>query len=314
MHSCRVCGNMVNNLHFDVNEMLRGTRDVFQYMECGRCKCIQIVKPPADMSSYYDNSYYGSFSNQKKNLFVEWLRETRDRYSIRRNTSFIGKILSWIRPLTPDFTIIGEYATITSKILDVGCGSGAYIRNLRRIGFKNATGIDPFLKEDLHFECGLAILRSYIEDVKDSYDVILSHHSLEHSPQPLDMLVAIKKALAPGGVCILTVPVAEDLYRKYKSNCYLIQAPQHFYLFSIESIKILTAKAGFNIKSIIRESSTNFEWYILSELWKQNISSNESEGRRNQFLSKSKRNELRKEFLKMEKEQKGDNVIFVLST
>lgn len=312
MESCNVCGNTSKNLHFNAKEMLRGTRDVFQYIECGECKCIQIVNPPADMSSYYDNSYYESFSRQTKNLFLDWVREIRDKYAIRRKTGFIGRVLSWIRPLPPDFTIVGKYATNTSKILDVGCGSGSYIRILRRIGFENVTGIDPYLKEDQHLKCGLTILRSYIEDVKDLYDVILSHHSLEHVPHPLDTLVAIRKALAPGGVCILTVPVAEDLYRKYKSDCYLIQAPQHFYLFSIESIKILASKAGFSIKSIIRDSNANLEWYIQSELWAQNISSNESAGRGVRLLSKSKRKELRLEFTKIKKNQKGDNVVFVL--
>lgn len=312
MTVCRVCGNAEENHIFEVKEMLRGTRDVFKYMECGTCKCVQIINPPVDMTAYYDNHFYGSFSNQRKNRITELMRRIRNRYAIRKQGDLIGMVFSKIKPLPRYFTIVGEHATAASRILDVGCGAGSYVSNLREIGFENATGIDPYIKDDLHLANGGVIRKSYIEDVKDSYDVILSHHSLEHVPHPLDTLVAIRQRLSPGGVCILTVPVAENLYRKYRSDCYLIQAPQHFYLFSIDSLHILATKAGFLIESIFREFDSNFEWYVSSELWSQNVASNEFEGTGIKFLSNSKQQEIKSEYLRLKRNQQGDNVIFVL--
>lgn len=312
MLACRVCGNYEENYFFDAKEMLQGTRTVFNYMECGICRCVQIISPPEDMAAYYDNLSYGSFLQQRKSSLTELIRRTRNRYAIRKIGGLVGMLLSKMKPLPRDFTIIGEHATVSSRILDVGCGAGAYVNDLHEIGFEQATGIDPFIKEDLYYKNGTVIRKSYIEEVSDSYDVILSHHSLEHVPHPLDTLIAIRKKLIPGGVCILTVPVAENLYRKYKSDCYLIQAPQHFYLFSIESINILASNAGFLIESTIREADTNFDWYVTSELWAKDIASNEFEGSATRSLSCSKRLELKNEFQSLKKSQQGDNVIFIL--
>jgi 2-polyprenyl-3-methyl-5-hydroxy-6-metoxy-1,4-benzoquinol methylase len=312
MRACRVCNNCEGNYFFVAREMLKGTRAVFQYMECGACRCLQIISPPEDMSGYYDNHSYGSFLKHRKFFFKDWIRRVRNRYSIRRIGGLAGLFLSTVKPIPRDFTIVGEYATTASRILDVGCGAGSYVNDLREIGFKNAAGIDPYIKENLYYTNGTVILKSYIEDVSDSYDVILSHHSLEHVPNPLGTLIAIRQRLSLGGICILTVPVAESLYRKYKSDCYLIQAPQHFYLFSIKSINILAMQAGFSIESIIREADTNFDWYVSSELWSQNIASNEFKKPITGSLSESKLLEFKHEILKLKKEKLGDNVIFIL--
>jgi len=314
MAACRICGNVEKNHVFDVKEMLRGTRAIFQYMECNSCKCVQIISIPKDMSSYYDNDVYGSFSSRKKDLVSEALRQLRNKYAIRKKGGLLGSVLSWVKPLPRDFTIVGEYADKDSQILDVGCGAGDYVDDLVKIGYRNASGIDPFIGKDLVLESGGSVTKSYIEDVKGTYDIVLSHHSLEHVPNPLNTLVGIRKALTVGGVCILTVPVAENLYRKYGSNCYLIQAPQHFYLFSIESIRILAQKAGFSIESVIREIDTNFAWHVTSSLWEQDIASNEFQGTGIQLLNYDVRDELSREFERLKQNDRGDNVIFILKS
>jgi 2-polyprenyl-3-methyl-5-hydroxy-6-metoxy-1,4-benzoquinol methylase len=309
---CRICENSKDNKFFAAKEMLQGSREAFQYIECASCKCVQIINPPDNMINYYDNNSYGSFSKPNLGLAKNAIRRIRNAYAIRNTGGLIGNLISKMKPLPRDFTIIGDYATTSSQILDVGCGIGSYIKDLREIGFKNATGIDPYIKEDLHHEDGTLIRKKYIEDVDEIYDVILSHHSLEHTPNPLKTLIAIKNALAPNGVCILTVPVAEDLYRKYGADCYLIQAPQHFYLFSIESIKILAKQAGFTIKSAIREIDTNFPWYVYSELWKGNIATNEIKGEAINSLPHNVQRDIKIEIQKLKSKGHGDNLIFIL--
>lgn len=292
--------------------MLQGTRKAFQYMECFSCKCVQIIDAPDNMNDYYNNDSYGSFTESNNHFFKKMIRRFRNGAAIRKSGGLIGRIISTIKPLPLDFTIVGEYATAESRVLDVGCGIGSYVKDLREIGFKSTTGIDPYIKADLHHADGTLIRKKYIEEVQESYDVILSHHSLEHTPKPLETLKAIKNALVPNGICILTIPVAEDLYRRYGADCYLIQAPQHFYLFSIESIKILAKNAGFSVKSTIREIDTNLSWYINSELWKNNIATNEVHGEASNALPASKVLEIKEEIHKLKKSNKGDNLIFIL--
>lgn len=58
MHSCRICGNAHQNQRFAAREMMFGSRDKFDYLECARCDCLQIEEVPADLSQYYPANYY----------------------------------------------------------------------------------------------------------------------------------------------------------------------------------------------------------------------------------------------------------------
>ena len=120
--------------------MMRGTRAKFDFLECGSCGTVQLMASDLDMSAYYDNSVYGSFSPQNRSSLKTSIRRIRNEYAILGRKRLLGALLNHITPLPPDFTIIKEYATTTSKILDVGCGAGAYIRDLADIGFSNVVG------------------------------------------------------------------------------------------------------------------------------------------------------------------------------
>lgn len=47
---CRVCSNIKNNVTYEVPEMMYGTRETFTYFQCARCRCLQIVEIPSDMT------------------------------------------------------------------------------------------------------------------------------------------------------------------------------------------------------------------------------------------------------------------------
>ena len=248
MNSCRICGNAENNLTFTAPEMMQGTRVEFKYIECRACACVQIINIPVEMADYYSNLSYGSFSSFDKPSFKKRIRTVRNKYAICGKGGVLGYLLNHIVPLTADYCVIKDYAKFNSRILDVGCGAGAYINDLCDIGFMSVSGIDPFLENELKYDNGVVIRKLFLEQVEEQYDVILSHHSFEHVPQPLETLISIKKLLRPGGVCVLTIPVAEDLYRKYGRDCYLIQAPQHFFLYSLKSMAALTKNAGLRFE------------------------------------------------------------------
>lgn len=46
-----------------------------------------------------------------------------------------------------------------SSILDVGCGHGKLLNRMRRDGFQNLVGVDPFIKEDLIYPNGVRIFK-----------------------------------------------------------------------------------------------------------------------------------------------------------
>lgn len=312
MNTCRICQNKENNKVFVVKDMLRGSRDIFDYIECGNCHCLQLVKPPINMESYYNNLSYGSFGKRKispvKNLF----RRARNMYAIRGKGGPLAKFLYILNPIPIDFCIVGQYAQPQSSILDIGCGRGSYVNDLREVGYEYVEGIDPFIEKDIQHASGARVRKLYVENVREKYDVVLSHHSLEHMPDPLSSLRGMKRCMRDDGVLILTVPVAEELYRTFKENCYLIQAPQHFFLFSLQSIEMLAQQAGLQIEKTLREIDTNYDWYKISYLWSQDKTVAEVNSDVDGNIPSEKLEAFRQLIIDGKKNNLGDNVIFVM--
>lgn len=312
MFFCKICQNEEQSYKFSVKEMLQGTRDLFDYIECYRCHCLQLVTPPEDMSGYYNNSTYGSFRKEESSSIKSFVRRVRNRYAICGKGGVLGKMLNYYAPLPIDFRIVGKYATTQSSILDVGCGRGNYVNDLQEIGYENAEGIDPFINKDILHKSGAKVRKLSIAKVERKYDVVLSHHSLEHVPEPLEMLKGIRNCLKDDGVAILTVPVAEDLYRMFNAHCYLIQAPQHFFLFSLRSIQLLANQADLKIEKTIREIETNYDWYKFSYLWSRDIATSEINHDIDKHIPREKLLEFQQFILEGRQKGAGDNVIFIL--
>jgi len=313
MTICSICQNEDDHEKFVAKEMLQGTRDAFDYIECGKCHCLQLVDPPKDMSSYYNNASYGSFEKQSTSPIKAFIRRARNKYAIRGKGGPLGKFLFTKHPIPIDFRIVGQYANPQSSILDVGCGWGNYVNDLREIGFKHAEGIDPFIEKDIQHKSGARVRKLYVEEVNEKYDVVLSHHSLEHVPDPLSSLQGMRNCLKKDGVLILTVPVAEELYRMFKEYCYLIQAPQHFFLFSLRSIELLAEQAGLKIEKTIREIDTNLDWYKISCLWSHDKTLPEINRDVDGNISQEKLKVFGDLIAKGKKEGLGDNVIFIMT-
>ncbi|MDE2030003.1 MAG: class I SAM-dependent methyltransferase [Alphaproteobacteria bacterium] len=313
MSVCKICGNKTDHKTFQAREMLRGTRRSFDYRECSSCGCVQLVAIPSDIADYYANDSYGSFSTPACNGLKKRARIARNKFSLLRRGGLAARVLNRLAPLPPDCRIVGDYARLDSKILDIGCGRGAYINDLADIGFKDVSGIDPFLKEDIVHPNGVVVRRMFVQDVTDRYDVILSHHSFEHVPNPYEFLSAVRKILAPDGVCLLTVPVAEDLYRRYGKDCYLIQAPQHFFLYSIKAFEILARKSKLRIDKIMRFSEGSLAWHEYSVLWSRDIVSDETGKALDRHFTAMELAEFRAIEAKLAAQGKGDNVTFVLT-
>ena len=309
---CKICSKESINKVFKAKEMLVGSRDSFDYLECSECGSLSLLEVPSDMSAYYGNEHYGSFSDTKSSYLKNFFRVSRNKYAFLRKGGLIGQFLNWLRPLTYDHTCIANYCELDDKILDVGCGAGWYINWLHEIGYTNVNGIDPFIDKDKFYRNGVTVKKKYIHEVDEKYDAILSHHQFEHVPDPLKILSDIKSKLNPDGICILTVPVAEDLYRKYKQNCYLIQAPQHFFLYSIDGFLILAKKAGFNVELMHRDATTTAMWYKYSELWEEDIANSEVKGSLDSYFDSADLKRLSSIEDRLVRSKSGDNVTFFL--
>ena len=148
--TCRICGILKENSIWEIQEMMFGLAERFHYFCCSICGCLQICEAPQDMFRYYPSEYY-SYSPESPGVpkgIKGYLKNKRDVYFFFKR-GLIGRFLS-LKIITDEQlrSIAGINLTENSRILDVGCGKGAFLHELRKIGFKNLLGIDPFLRKE----------------------------------------------------------------------------------------------------------------------------------------------------------------------
>ncbi len=268
---CRICGNERDNRVHKAREMGFGTREEFPYLECGRCGCVQLLQIPADMSRYYPPGYY---SLQPHGVLKTFVRRQWSAHAFGRSNP-VGWLFSELffvhRPMLAVRRINPEK---TAGILDVGCGCGYLLQDLARLGFKNLTGADPFIAQDLVYQSGVKIFKKQIGQVPGQFDLIMLHHSFEHMANPADVLSQVAERLKQDGKVILGIPVASSYaWKRYGVNWVNLDAPRHFYLHTYKSIEFLCSAAGLRIDSIVQEG--NDEQFWASEQFERDIPSND---------------------------------------
>ena len=115
--------------------MMFGFRDQFIYFQCSKCFCLQIQKYPDNLIKYYGDNYYSyGVTRGILNVIKRILSLKRDLYAAG-NKDIIGYLLF---KFWPNVTLKNTFKSISTelhgcknkKILDVGCGSGLFLKIL----------------------------------------------------------------------------------------------------------------------------------------------------------------------------------------
>lgn len=141
---------------------------------------------------------------------TQYGRENPEYYSLRANydPERVGGSMRFIREV---LTGAGAPWGGGQRVHELGCAFGGIVAALNAEGFR-ATGSDlntkaiaagSTLKRNRALRAGAHI--DALADIEPC-DVILASHTLEHDPHLSDTLLAIRRALKPGGVLFAAVP------------------------------------------------------------------------------------------------------------
>ena len=137
---------------------------------------------------------------------------------------------------------------LDSVILDMGCGPGYFLDQMKARGFTNLVGVTlspgdiktceekghSIKKYDLSF---LPQKEGYYDE---SVDFIFCRQALEHSPYPIFTLMEYNRVLKQGGKMYLELP-APDCDRKHEFN------PNHYSILGQTQLVALLQRTGFKI-------------------------------------------------------------------
>ena len=140
----------------------------------------------------------------------------------------------------------GDVLAATSRVLDVGAGSGEFMFVMMRLG-KSVKGIEPnaayaaYCREEL----GLDVQTAYISPdliAPEQFDFIRLSHVLEHLNDPVKYLGQMTRWLAPQGLLYVEVPNIEMDCRKRSRGRIFHYA--HIYNFNPWTLRTCAGLAG----------------------------------------------------------------------
>lgn len=269
---CAVCGHADEAPVHTAREMMFGTGGEYRYRECPDCGTLQLLDVPDDLSAHYPPDYYSYDDRPRRRLegLVTWARTRRTQAYLEGGCPLGSLILKRFGP-TPTLRMAKAAGLDRSaRILDVGCGSGELLLDLRRDGFCDLTGADPFLDAPIDHGGGLRILKASMDELEGSWDLVMSHHSLEHMPDPAAAFAGLARLAGPDGHVLMRIPVADShAWREYGTDWVQLDAPRHLFLLTDDAVARLADAAGLDLVRRERDS-TAFQFWA-SEQYRRGI-------------------------------------------
>lgn len=172
-----------------------------------------------------------------------------------------------------------RHTALSLRVLDAGCGSGAFSKMLHEtLGFEvygcdlSESGIALARQNapDCRFEL-LSMYDDFVASFGTRFDVVVSVEVVEHLYDPETFVVRVREALTPEGIFVLTTP-----YHGYFKNLVIaaagrcdghynpLQKGGHIKFWSKPTITKLLESAGFSVERI--SGVGRFPW-----LWKSMV-------------------------------------------
>ena len=157
------------------------------------------------------------------------------------------------------------------RVLDVGCGNGADLARLRRLGWEGV-GIepDPRAAELARETSGAQVLEGSIEKAAlpaGSFDAVLMSQVVEHLVDPIGTLAACKAILKPGGLLIAATPNwGSRLHELFGPAWFPLETPRHVFLFTAASLRAVFERAGLAVQELRDTPHWTVPFYVNSWL------------------------------------------------
>lgn len=165
----------------------------------------------------------------------------------------------------PEYLHAAALVPPRSRVLEVGCGSGAFAAYLTQR--QEYTGLE-FNSEAVRRarQAGLDVLERTLESEAATrasyYDIVCHFQVLEHVENSLEFMQHCVAALRPGGTLIVTVP-AEDSFLSISADGWLNMPPHHVTRWTDSALRHLFDGLGLAISEIWHEPVADFhaDWY-----------------------------------------------------
>jgi 2-polyprenyl-3-methyl-5-hydroxy-6-metoxy-1,4-benzoquinol methylase len=250
---CPVCKSTSIHYSFSAKDHTV-SQETFEVWTCAQCNVLFTQNAPAEeeIAFYYASADYISHSDTKEGL-------VNQLYHRVRNITLADK----------KHLVEKETGVAAGKILDVGCGTGAFLDKMKKGGWQ-VTGIepDPAAREKAAALYGIraASASELFHLPVAHFDAITLWHVLEHVHRLHEYIDQLKNLLAENGKLFVAVPNHNSGdARQYGENWAAYDVPRHLYHFSPHSMNVLMNLHGMQIRKMKPMWFDSFYVSMLSE-------------------------------------------------
>lgn len=254
--ACYRCGTAAARPFVVAEDDLTGKPGCFSFVVCDGCGLV--YQNPRlrlqHIGAYYDDEYIA----HRKKTDWGWLTPFYLRAMRRHDLAKLA--------------IVERYASLSSasRALDIGCGAGTFLAELKAkhgltaigVDFKNLAHLPSMAGID--FRCGLLADQSL---PAAGFDLVTMWHYLEHDYHPPATLRRCRELLAPGGRLVVEVPRLDSLsFRLYRERWPGLQAPQHTVLFDRRLLLAMVDEAGLEVEDYLPWGAFPPYFYLFAGL------------------------------------------------
>lgn len=268
--SCRVCGGAGSTMVASLPDPSGTVAGAWDFVRCRACGLVWLhPRPGTDVLAAAYSDYYthaeAAAPRRPSRLGGHILRRHFD-YDVRVQDDGLAALLSRAGPVrdSAGAEVMYLHRKPGGRLLDVGCGSGAFLSMMRDLGW-DVRGVEPDeaavrrASFDLRPRLHAGSLESAAFD-EAGFDAITMHHVIEHVPDPVATLSACARLLAPGGRLVIMTPNADALGRRIFGRRWLHwDPPRHLHLFNRRSLEEAAMRAGLD-RPAVRTTARGARW------------------------------------------------------
>lgn len=240
---------IVDNL---LSDYKKKDKTQYRYIKCPKCSMV-LIDPLPGQQKLKKEVYNKSYFNWQKISFYQ-----RIIYSFYLYKDY----KTWIN---------SDYKN-KGKLLDLGCGEGDFMFQIKRDGWDvYGTELNPFLVKNLKKTFGTDKVFFPNEERlsirhKAYFDVITLWHVLEHLNEPLNLLKKNKKLLKKNGKIFIEVPNADSyVFHLFGRNYTWLRIPDHLFYYSPSTLRYILKKSGFREIKLFYPMKANLNFSLNLE-------------------------------------------------